>query len=63
MRVDLFLARSEEGSKIKFERKQPGVVKGGDSHLAERNLTPSQAKKLYEAARDAFDAKAAEFAK
>jgi len=61
MRVDLFVAISEERSKVEFKRKQKGVTK--DSHLAERELTPSQAKKVYEAARDAFKAKAAEFAK
>lgn len=59
MRVDLFVALSEEGSKIAFDRDQKGVQR--DSHLAARNLTPSQARKVYEAARAAFNAEEAKY--
>lgn len=58
MRVDLFIAISKEGTKVRFDRDQEGVTK--DSHLAERKLTPSQAKKLYQSTREAFNAKVTE---
>jgi hypothetical protein len=56
-RVDFFIARSAEGSKVKFTRKQTGVVK--DNHFATRGLTDAQARKLYEDTADFFKAAAA----
>jgi len=60
MRVDLFVAISEDGTDVEFERDQDGTTK--DSHLAKGKLTTSQARKLYGAARDAFNKVKAEFA-